>query len=392
MRQEDAIYETGEDQAPERAVLVGVISSQSPGESDLDELALLSQTAGATVTDRLVQRRSTIDASTFVGRGKVDELRQIVEATDSDLVIFDDELSPAQTRNIERSVGVRVIDRSVLILDIFARHARTHEAKLQVELAQLQYILPRLTRMWTHLGRPGGGIGTRGPGETQLEVDRRRIRTRIGKLEDRIEKVKSGLATRRKRRAQSYRVALVGYTNAGKSTLFNALTQSEVLVEDKLFATLDTTTRQLHAAEGSTLLLSDTVGFIRKLPHHLVASFRSTLDEVLEADLLLHVIDASSPNLEEQIDAVDTVLDELTDREAEHRLVLNKTDRVNDEADLFGLRARHPDAWMCSAHRDADVSAIRDRLLEHRKGWKARGGGRATTEAENSPLGGRPDA
>jgi GTP-binding protein HflX len=281
---------------------------------------------------------------------------------EAELVVFDDDLTPAQNRNIEEAVGVRVIDRSMLILDIFANHARTHEAKLQVELAQLQYLLPRLTRMWGHLGRTGGGIGTRGPGETQLEVDRRRISTKVSQLKAKLARIETERETQRSGRRGLFQVALVGYTNAGKSTLFNALTRADVLVEDKLFATLDTTTRKVWMGEGVSILLSDTVGFIQKLPHHLVASFRSTLGEVTRADLLLHVVDGSSPDRDLQIAAVDGVLDEILGRDIPRQLVLNKLDRVTDEADRAVLRAQYPDGWTTSAHDRAEVETLRVRL------------------------------
>ena len=343
-----------------------------PGDAhdDLDELAFLTLTAGANVTDRLVQRRLTPNPATYVGKGKLDELRESVRSHEAQLVVFDDDLSPAQNRNVEKHVGVRVIDRSTLILDIFAAHARTHESKLQVELAQLEYLLPRLTRMWTHLDRAGGGIGTRGPGETQLEVDRRRIRTRLSQLKRKIVAVETERQTQRKGRDHLFKIALAGYTNAGKSTLFNALTRADVLVENKLFATLDTTTRQVHLADRGTGLISDTVGFIRKLPHHLVASFRATLREVAEADLVLHVVDASSPQLEEQIDTVASVLDELVDRTTQHRLVLNKIDCL-DEDTFAAERARHRGAWFVSAVTPASVKELRGRLAECRVEWLA---------------------
>jgi GTP-binding protein HflX len=333
-------------------------------------------TAGANVIDVVTQRRRTLDPATFVGRGKLDEIKDLVGAHSIDLVVCDDDLSPGQAQAIETAVETRVIDRSGVILGIFARHARTHEAKLQVELAQLEYALPRLTKMWTHLGRPGGGIGTRGPGETQLEVDRRHIRTRISRLKEKIARVSVERRTQRKGRRDIFRIALCGYTNAGKSTLFNALARADVLVADKLFATLDTTTRRLYLGPEVTVLLSDTVGFIRKLPHHLVASFRSTLQEVTDADLILHVMDASSPQIVEQIEAVDAALADLETRHAEHRLVMNKLD-LTDEARRMRLAAQYPDAWVCSALSKTDVNRIRrlllDAVLEIRESREAAG-------------------
>jgi GTP-binding protein HflX len=350
-------------------VLVGVFQQNDDGRENLAELGRLATTAGAVIVDELTQKRLRLDPATYIGRGKLSELKQLVAQHDASLVIFDDELSPAQNRTIEDVVGVRVIDRSILILDIFAHHAQTHEAKLQVELAQLQYTLPRLTRMWAHLGRTGGGIGTRGPGETQLEVDRRRIRTRISQLRKKIERVEGERETRRKGRHGQFRVSLVGYTNAGKSTLFNALTRADVLVADKLFATLETTTRRLHIQGAHHALISDTVGFIRKLPHHLVASFRSTLEEVTEADLLVHVVDASSPAYEDQIEAVNVVLDELVPSDCTRQLVFNKIDRL-DEDGVMALRANHPDAWLTSAVKKAEVNAFRATLTGAWATWQ----------------------
>jgi GTP-binding protein HflX len=349
-----------------------MIGNGRDGDANLGELALLTRTAGAEVAGRLVQRRQALNASTFIGRGKLEQLKEKTAAEDANLVIFDDDLTPAQTRELERYLDVRVIDRSTLILDIFARHARTAESKIQVELAQLLYLLPRLTRMWTHLSRTGGGIGTRGPGETQLEVDRRRIYAKIAKLKEKLGKVRVERAVQREGRRGAYRVSLVGYTNAGKSTLFNALTRADVPVEDQLFATLDTTTRRLHVGDGQVLLLSDTVGFIRKLPHHLVASFRSTLEEVIETDLLVHVVDASSDNLSGQMAAVDSALEELVPDGTPRLLVFNKTDLVTDETDREGLRAREPEAIFCSALSRRDVESLRGRLVETWEAWRNR--------------------
>jgi len=369
LRKGDAIYDTAEAYAPERALLVGVTRTTEPSNNHLDELAQLALTAGAEVLDRIVQNRRTPDPGTFIGKGKVEELKRAVRHHGANLVIFDDDLTAAQVRTIEREVDVKIIDRSALILDIFARHARTREAKLQVELAQLQYLLPRLTRLWTHLSRTGGGIGTRGPGETQLEVDRRRIGTRISRLKKKLEGVRVERETQRKQRGASFRVSLVGYTNAGKSTLFNALTRAEVPVAPMLFATLDTTTRKLYLRDGVSLLLSDTVGFIRKLPHHLVASFRSTLEDVTEADLLLHVADASSPQLGDQIEAVDTVLKEIVANSVPQRIVLNKTDMIEDNDQIYALRARFPDATFLSALDRSHVEVLRGQLADAWEAW-----------------------
>ena len=280
------------------------------------------------------------------------------------MVIFDHDLSPAQVRNLENKLETKILDRSELILAIFAEHARTRESRLQVELAQLEYLLPRLTRMWGHLSRQQGGIGTRGPGETQLEVDRRRVREKIGFLKHKLEQVDRERKVQRARRKDLHRTGLVGYTNAGKSTLMNALTGAGILTEDKLFATLDSTTRRYRFPTGEMTLLTDTVGFIRKLPHHLVASFRSTLDEVVEADLLVHVVDASSPTAEEQIEAINQVLEELGVAEKPILTVLNKIDAA-DETRLLGLGAHHSGAVHCSALTGEGLDSVRDAMLKH---------------------------
>ena len=288
----------------ERALLVGAPLKEVDSrvvQEHIEELTRLTDTAGGEVVGVVIQRIDAPNAHTYIGSGKVDEVRDRVAEFEADLVIFDEDLKPDQAKNLERSLGVRVMDRSELILDIFASRARTHEARIQVELAQLEYLLPRLQRMWTHLSRIRGGIGLRGPGETQLETDRRLIGRRIADLKRKLVKVVEARATQRKRREGIYRVALVGYTNAGKSSILKALSGADILVEDRLFATLDSATRQIDVGGGYEALLTDTVGFIRKLPHHLVASFRSTLEEAREADLLLHVIDASHPHRDEQM-------------------------------------------------------------------------------------------
>lgn len=329
---------------PERVVLVGVARPRVgnghgdlprflPDES-LDELARLSETAGLEVTGRVVQiLREGIQSATFIGSGKVAEIKALVMETDAGGVIFDDDLSPAQQRNLETGLGLKVIDRSQLILDIFAQRARSLAGKLQVELAQLEYLRPRLTRQWTHLSRLGGGVGTRGPGETQLEVDRRRIRERIATLRRRLLDVERTRSLQRHERARVPFpcVALVGYTNAGKSTLMNTLTHAGTLVEDKLFATLDPTSRRLDLPGGQPVMVIDTVGFINKLPHQLVDAFKSTLEEVRTADLLLHVVDATHPRWAEQQAVVERVLEEIGAGEKPMMTVLNKLDRVTGE-------------------------------------------------------------
>jgi GTP-binding protein HflX len=344
----------------ERVVLVGHAQREREHlDRSMDELRLLADTAGTTVVDLLVQRRGTLNPATFLGKGKVEELRQLCEMRDADGVIFDDDLSPAQIKNLEKMLKVKVIDRSELILDIFARRARTRESRLQVELAQLEYTLPRLTGMWKHLERQAGGIGTRGPGETQLETDRRLVRERIGRLKRELESVERERETQRSRRRREFRAALVGYTNAGKSTLFNALTRAGVFVENRLFATLDSTTRQMVNADREVALLTDTVGFIRKLPHHLVASFHSTLVEAVEADVLLHVTDASDPDLERHLTAVDSVLDSILREPRPPRLmVFNKADQLPEERQAE-LRVAHPDGFLVSALTGDGMAALR---------------------------------
>ncbi len=364
----------------ERAILVGLNPSPTV-EDSLDELSLLARTAGADVTDRIRQRRDAIKPGTFLSRGKLDQLVSLAEEHETDLVIFDDDLTPAQVKNLETRLERKVLDRSELILAIFAEHARTRESRLQVELAQLEYLLPRLTRMWVHLSRQQGGIGTRGPGETQLEVDRRRVREKISFLKKKLKEVDRQRETQRSRREQVHRTALVGYTNAGKSTLMNALTGAGVRAEDALFATLDAVTRRYRYPDGHVTLFTDTVGFIRKLPHHLVASFRSTLREVVEADLLLHVVDASSPSAEEQIETVYRVLTELGAAAKPTVLVLNKTDAA-DEVPVMGLQAHHPGAVACSALTGDGIDRVRTEVLAEVVRNNGRPGGGLSRSAE----------
>ncbi len=312
----------------EKAVLVGVIQQEHTEEQVneyLAELAFLAETAGAIAVKIFKQRLSHPDSKTFVGKGKLEEIKQYVAAKDIDVVIFDDELTGSQIQNIEKEAKCRVIDRSDLILDIFARRARTAQAKVQVELAQYQYILPRLKGMWSHLERQGAGIGSRGPGETEIETDRRIVKDKIALLRKRLQEIDKQAFTQRKDRGEFIRVALVGYTNVGKSTIMNLLSKSEVFAENKLFATLDTTTRKV-VFENTPFLLSDTVGFIRKLPHHLVESFKSTLDEVREADVLLHVVDISHEKYEDQIDVVNKTLQELKAFDKPVVTIFNKMD------------------------------------------------------------------
>lgn len=321
---------------PERAVLVGVIT---PNESDakereyLEELEFLVDTAGGVTEKTFTQKMNRPDRATFVGTGKLEEIAAYVKSEEIDMVIFDDELSPSQLRNIGRELPVKILDRSNLILDIFASRARTAQARTQVELAQLQYLLPRLTRMWTHLERQKGGIGMRGPGESQIETDRRIIQDKIALLKERLVTIDRQNETQRKNRGQLVRVALVGYTNVGKSTIMNVISKSEVFAENKLFATLDTTVRKV-VIENLPFLLSDTVGFIRKLPHHLVECFKSTLDEVREADILVHVVDVSHPTFEDQIRTVNETLKDLKADDKQVITVFNKMDAFKPEQDV----------------------------------------------------------
>lgn len=362
----------------ERAVLVGVIK---PGEKPeqtkefLDELAFLVDTAGGAVEKTFTQKMLKPDRATFVGTGKLEEIQAYVKAEEIDMVVFDDELSPSQLRNIERELQVKILDRSNLILDIFAGRAQTAQAKTQVELAQLQYLLPRLTRLWTHLERQKGGIGMRGPGETQIESDRRMILEKISLLKERLKLIDRQNETQRKNRGQLIRVALVGYTNVGKSTIMNMLSKSDVFAENKLFATLDTTVRKV-VIENLPFLLSDTVGFIRKLPHHLVECFKSTLDEVREADILIHVVDVSHPNFEDQIHTVNETLNDLGARDKDTIMIFNKIDayvtpQINDdnEEELAPLTlADFKKSWMASHNAPAIfISATRKENIEEFK-------------------------
>ena len=358
----------------EKAFLVGVTLpgiTRDIEEENLQELALLARTAGAEVIGHIIQSRTRIDGSTYIGEGKVDELAGRLYELEANLVIFDDDLSPAQARNIERRLNVNVIDRTELILDIFARRARTRQAKIQVEIAQLTYALPRLRRLWDHLSRQAGGIGTRGPGETQLEVDRRRVRKRISHLRKELEHIRKGVGERRKKRDNLFNVTIVGYTNAGKSTLLNHLAGSGVLESGQLFSTLDSTTRRVQTSPGSSFLLTDTVGFIRKLPTHLVASFRATLLDVMEADLLLHLADVSSASCENHIKVVNTVLEKVLREGSDAAqgiptlLVLNKTDLIKERAEREGLRGRYPDAVFLSAVKGDGMEELLDKIEFH---------------------------
>ena len=347
----------------ERAVLAGLVAGSH--EDALEELAALARAAGAEPVGQVIQSRATPDPATFVGKGKVAEIHDLVHATNADAVILDDELSPGQLRNLEERLRVKVLDRTALILDIFALHARSSEGKLQVELAQLNYLLPRLRGWGEAMSRLGGGIGTRGPGETKLEIDRQHIRRRISRLRKEITHLSTSRGVKRSRRERSGvpQIALAGYTNAGKSTLMNALTDARVLVADQPFATLDPVTRRLALPGGRKATLADTVGFIRKLPHDLVEAFKSTLEEVARADLVLHVADASALDLEEQMAAVREVLAEIGAGALPEVLALNKWDLLDDVA-RGGIRRRHPDGVPVSAVSGDGVEALTDRVAE----------------------------
>jgi len=354
----------------ERAMLVGVSSSPETTrkmvEEYLEELAFLADTAGAEVVTRSIQERKVIDPAWFLGKGKVEELGHIIEGAEIDLVIFDEELSPVQARNLEKAFECKVLDRTELILQIFAVRAKSSQAKMQVELAQLEYLLPRLTRLWTHLSKQKGGIGTKGPGETQIETDRRLVRNRISILKKKLAGIARQHDIQTRDRQGTPRVALVGYTNAGKSTLMNALCPNAgAYAEDRLFATLDTRTRRLQLKLNKTVLLSDTVGFIRKLPHRLVECFRSTLDEVLQADFLLHIIDASHPGFEEQVQVVRQTLQEIGVRHANIIEVFNKIDAIEDPAALRSLSLRYPEAICISAARGLNLNALRHAVSDY---------------------------
>lgn len=361
----------------DRALLIGVSLPHIPlweAEDSLEELARLADAALLTTVERVIQSRNRIDSAFFVGKGKVEEIKQISKKADVDLLIFDNDLSPAQMRNLENKTEMRVLDRSALILDIFSRNARTRTAQVQVELAQLNYLLPRLTRMWTHLSRQAGGgairgmgsAGVRGPGETQLETDRRIIHRQINSLEIKLKRINTQMTTGRKSRQGIYSVALVGYTNAGKSTLMKALSGSDVLVEDQLFATLDSTTRSIQLGSKNKILLTDTVGFINRLPHHLFASFRATLEEAVEADLLLHVVDLSFSNYESQMRTVEKVLRDLKLEDRPTVTVFNKVDRIHEEAEQTIIEAynERENSVAISAAKNIGLEKLRAKITE----------------------------
>ena len=360
---------------PERALLVGLeqegVSKWDLADS-MEELRELASSAGAQVVDTVTQRLEKPTAPFYIGKGKAESIKQSFQNQQVTSVIFDNELSPAQGRNLENLFSRKVLDRTQLILDIFAQRARSREGRLQIELAQLQYLLPRLTRMWTHLSRQTGGIGTRGPGETQLEVDRRRVQERIARLERELEQVRKVRTTQREgRRRHQWPVgAVVGYTNAGKSTLLNLLTGADVVAEDRLFATLDPTTRSFTLPNKQRMLLTDTVGFLRKLPHQLIESFKATLEEVSEADLLVHVVDVSHPRVDEHIEAVNEVLKELDAYGKQTLLVFNKVDAIENADVIASYKARFPGSVAISAHTGEGVGALVQALQNEVSAWR----------------------
>tara|TARA_Y100000817_G_scaffold119612_1_gene93713 strand:- start:766 stop:2037 length:1272 start_codon:yes stop_codon:yes gene_type:complete len=352
----------------EKALIVGVrrqYEEEKNIKENLDELELLLKTAGASVEKRVIQTIKNINSSTFIGKGKAKQIIEEAENLKINIIVFDDDLTPAQIKNYHQmSKIIKVMDRSGLILDIFQKHARTKEAKTQVDLAYLEYLLPRLTRQWTHLERQMGGIGTRaGMGETQIEIDRRLVRNKISKLKKELNRIEKERSVQGKDRKKEFRVALVGYTNAGKSTLFKALTGSDVFIEDQLFATLDTTIRKLKFDPVHVLLLSDTVGFIRKLPHGLIASFRSTLKEVQEADLIIKVFDISSNQIVEHMNTINDVLNELNTSSVESIIVLNKVDSIQDMSLINKRKRQFPDAILISAMQHLRISELKNRII-----------------------------
>lgn len=373
------MFEVAKLRIKEKAILVGV---KLPGvnrfsiEESLEELALLAETAGGEVLETVIQERQKLNPAFFIGKGKTDQIKSLSQRLGANIIIFNDDLTPAQVYNLEKNLDIKVIDRSWLILDIFAKRARSKEAKVQVELAQLKYLLPRLTRGWTHLSRQWGGIGTKGPGETQLEMDRRRVNRKIQELEKGLLKIDKERTVQRKRREDIFKVTLVGYTNVGKSTLFNQLTSSSAFVEEKLFATLDSTTRLLKISEngklteGVKIVITDTIGFIRKLPHHLVASFKSTLDEVRLADLLLHVADISHPDFLQHIAKVNQVLSELGSLDKPTLMTYNKIDKLPQAYTLNLSSASHQESGriFVSAMNNIGIGDLAERITEFAKG------------------------
>ncbi len=357
----------GKETKMERAMLVALkLNKESKHivEEHLDELEMLADTAGAETIIKVIQDRPTPDKAHYVGKGKAEELAELVELNEIVIVIFDADLSPTQVRNLEKMLDVKILDRSGLILDIFASHAKTKQAKTQVELAQLQYMLPRLTRAWTHLSKQHGGIGTKGPGETQIETDRRLIRTRISKLKELLRKIENQNKTKSMKRQDFLKASLVGYTNAGKSTLINLLTNADLLAENKLFATLDSTTRSFELEKNKKVLISDTVGFIRKLPHNLVASFKTTLNVVKDADIIIHVVDISHSFYEDHIKVVNETLEELGATEKKQIIIFNKIDVLDDKDRISYVKNKYINSILISAQRGINITEVKAKLLE----------------------------
>ena len=369
----------------ERAILVGAAAGKTSmrvAKEHLAELERLADTAEAETVERVIQRMPKYNSSTLIGPGKLEEIRQLCDIHKASVVIFDDDLTGSQTKNIELVLKeVKVIDRSQLILDIFALHARTSESRIMVEIAQMEYTMPRLTNMWTHLCRQVGGIGTRGPGETQLETDKRLVRNRINDLRKKLKKIEKSRVAQASRRNSKFHIGVVGYTNAGKSTLTNNLTNAGVLVEDKLFATLDSTTRKLFLSNTTEVILSDTVGFIRKLPHHLVASFKSTLAVVRQADVVLHVVDGSALSYSDHMEVTTKVLKDLIDESVPHIIVFNKVDQITTEVEAK-LSKEFDQALFVSALEDTGILSLKERLLMEAELWSDRQGRKTSSSQE----------
>lgn len=352
----------------DKAILVAVKTreiSQERVEEHLHELEMLANTAGAETIIKIVQDRDRYDSAFFIGKGKAEEIAELAELNEITIVIFDEDLNPTQVRNLEKLIDKKIIDRSGLILDIFASHAKTNQAKTQVELAQLQYMLPRLTRAWTHLSKQYGGIGTKGPGETQIETDRRIIRTRIAKLKEKLKKIESQQITKSIGREDYIKATLVGYTNAGKSTLLNLLTEAKVLAEDKLFATLDSTTRAFNLSPKKKILITDTVGFIRKLPHHLVASFKTTLNVVSDADIIIHVVDITNSYFEDHIKVVDETLESLGCTTKHQIKIFNKIDALSDKSRVNYVKSVYPKSIIISAERGININRLKTLFIDY---------------------------
>lgn len=351
----------------EDAILIGLATrdiSKEKVQEHLDELEMLADTAGGKTIFKILQDRAKPDSAYFIGKGKAEEIAELADLNNINLIIFDDDLNPTQVRNLEKMFDKKIVDRSGLILDIFASHARTREAKVQVELAQLQYTLPRLTRAWTHLSKQYGGIGTKGPGETQIETDRRIIRDRISTLKEKLEKIESQQRTKSSKREDFIKASMVGYTNAGKSTLINLLTGAGVLAENKLFATLDSTTRAFEIEQDKKILVSDTVGFIRKLPPHLVASFKSTLNVVRDADVILHVIDISHPSYEDHIAVIDETLKDLGAEKKTQIRIFNKVDAIEDKSKIEYVLNKYENSILISATKGMNIAKLNKMLLD----------------------------